>query len=91
MLGVDSVSEHAEFARAASPAHRADGATAEFLLIHGDADGLVGEDQSERMHAALTAAGADSTLLTITGANHEDPAFHSPAVLGIDKLRDTEV
>lgn len=97
MLGVDSVSEHAEFARGASPAHRADGATAAFLLIHGDADGLVGEDQSERMHAALTAAGADSTLLTITGANHEDPAFHSPAVLGavagffIDKLRDTEV
>jgi len=97
MLGVDSVSEHAEVARAASPAHRADGATAAFLLIHGDADGLVGEDQSERMHAALTAAGADSTLLTITGANHEDPAFHSPAVLGavagffIDKLRDTEV
>ncbi len=93
LLGVDSVSEHAELARAASPAHRAAGATAAFLLIHGDADGLVGEDQSQRMHAALTAAGADSTLLTIAGANHEDPAFHSPAVLGavagffIDKLR----
>jgi hypothetical protein len=45
------------------------------------------------MHAALTAAGADSTLLLIAGANHEDAAFHGPAVLGavagffIDKLR----
>jgi dipeptidyl aminopeptidase/acylaminoacyl peptidase len=93
LLGVDSVAEHAEFALAASPAHRAAGATAAFLLIHGDADGLVGEDQSQRMHAALLTADADSTLLTVVGANHEDPAFHSPAVLGavagffIDKLR----
>lgn len=93
LLGVDSVAEHAELARAASPAHRAAAATAAFLLIHGDADGLVGEDQSERMHAALIAAGADSTLLVIAGANHEDAAFHSPAVIGavagffIDKLR----
>jgi acetyl esterase/lipase len=82
LLGVDSVADHAELAREASPAHRAAGATAAFLLIHGDADGLVGEDQSQRMHAALTAAGADSTLLMIAGANHEDAAFHSPAVLG---------
>jgi acetyl esterase/lipase len=92
LLGVQSVADHAELARSASPAHRAAGATAAFLLMHGDADGLVGEDQSLRMHAALTAAGADSTLLLIAGANHEDAAFHSPAVVGavagffIDKL-----
>jgi dipeptidyl aminopeptidase/acylaminoacyl peptidase len=53
-----------------------------FRLIHGDADGLGGEHQSRRMHAALTEAGADSTLLMIAGANHEDAAFHSPAVIG---------
>jgi acetyl esterase/lipase len=82
LLGVDSVADNAEVALAASPAHRACGATAAFLLMHGDADGLVGEDQSQRMHAALTTAGADSTLLMIAGANHEDAAFHSPAVLG---------
>jgi acetyl esterase/lipase len=82
LLGVDRVSEHLELASSASPAHRAAGASAAFLLMHGDADGLVGEDQSRRKHGALTEAGADSTLLMIAGANHEDAAFHSPAVLG---------
>jgi acetyl esterase/lipase len=82
LLGVDSVSEHAELARSASPAERAAGTAASFLLMHGDRDGLVSEDQSRRMHDALTRADADSTLLLIAGANHEDPAFHHPAVLG---------
>jgi len=58
LLGVDRLSDDADLARSASPAHLAAGATAPFLLIHGDADGLVGEDQSRRMHAALTEAGA---------------------------------
>jgi hypothetical protein len=31
-------------------------------------------------HQALL--GADSTLMLIAGANHEDPAFHGPASLG---------
>jgi acetyl esterase/lipase len=82
LLGVDRLSDDANLARSASPAHLAAGATAPFLLIHGDADGLVGEDQSKLMHTALIEAGADSTLLLIAGANHEDAAFHSPAVLG---------
>jgi acetyl esterase/lipase len=81
-LGVDSVAANGELALSASPAHRASGATAAFLLMHGDADGLVGEDQSQRMHAALITAGVDSTLLMIVGANHEDALFHSPAALG---------
>ncbi|MGZ4187341.1 MAG: alpha/beta hydrolase fold domain-containing protein [Solirubrobacteraceae bacterium] len=81
-LGVQNVAEEVKLALSASPAHRAVGATAAFLLMHGDADGLVGEDQSQRMHAALTTAGVDSTLLMIVGANHEDAAFHNPAVLG---------
>ena len=58
-------------------------------------DQVIGDhsDDSVSEHAALTTAGADSTLLTIAGANHEDAAFHSLAVLGavagffIDKLR----
>ena len=82
LLGVDQVTDNVELAYSASPAHRAPGATAAFLLMHGDADGLVGEAQSHRMHAALITAGADSTLLMIVGANHEDAAFHGPAVLG---------
>jgi acetyl esterase/lipase len=81
-LGVQYVADEVDFARSASPAHRADAATAAFLLMHGDADGLVGEEQSRRMHAALIEAGADSTLLMIAGANHESAEFHSPAVLG---------
>ena len=82
LLGVDHVSEHPELARAASPIAHAAGAAAAFLLMHGDRDGVMSEDQSRRMHDALTKAGADSTLLLIADANHEDPAFHHPAVLG---------
>lgn len=82
LLGVDSVSDHGELARAASPVEHAAGAAASFLLMHGDRDGVMSEDQSRRMHDALTDAGADSTLLLIAGANHEDPAFDHPAVLG---------
>ena len=82
LLGVQSVADNLELARTASPAHRAAGASVPFLLMHGDADGLVGEDQSQRMHAALIEEGADSTLLMIAGANHEGREFHSPAALG---------
>ena len=53
LLGVDSVAEHAELARSGQPGASRRRATAAFLLIHGDADRLVGEDQSERMHAAV--------------------------------------
>ena len=42
-----------------------------FLLVQGDADPVVPKNQSDRMHARLKAAGADSTLVEITGAEHE--------------------
>lgn len=42
-----------------------------FLLLHGDADPVVPISQSRRMHAALKQAGASSTLVEITGAEHE--------------------
>ena len=42
-----------------------------FLLVHGDADPVVPINQSVRMHARLQAAGADSTLVEITNAEHE--------------------
>jgi dipeptidyl aminopeptidase/acylaminoacyl peptidase len=51
------------------------------LLVHGDADGLVNSQQSSALHNALTDAGHDSQLMLLAGANHEDPAFHKPAVL----------
>lgn len=72
-----------DLAREASPTHHVAGAGAtRFLLVHGDRDGLVPHRQSELLHRALRDAGADSTLLTIADANHEDPAFDRPEILG---------
>ncbi len=82
LLGVESVSQHPELAAAASPVTYAAATRASFLLVHGDRDGLISEEQSQVMHQALTGAGLDSTLMLIAGANHEDPAFHGPASLG---------
>lgn len=41
-----------------------------FLLVHGTADWLVPYEQSEILHAALTAAGVPSTLVPVEGAQH---------------------
>jgi len=37
--------------------------------------------QSDALHAALTRAGVNSTLITLTDALHEDPVFWSEATL----------
>lgn len=60
----------ADWVRTASPAHHAARATAPVLLIHGTADVVVSHRESERMHAALTAAGRSSELLLLDGAPH---------------------
>jgi acetyl esterase/lipase len=41
-----------------------------FLLVHGTADWLVPYDQSEQLHAALTAAGVACRLEPVEGAQH---------------------
>jgi acetyl esterase/lipase len=41
-----------------------------FLLVHGTTDWLVPYSQSEQLHAALTAAGVDSRLVPVEGAEH---------------------
>ncbi len=41
-----------------------------FLLVHGTTDWLVPYSQSEQLHAALTAAGVDSRLEPVEGAEH---------------------
>lgn len=70
-------------ARDASPISWVDRAgDTRFLLVHGDTDGLVPLSQSRLLFDALRAAGADVSLLIIAGANHEDPAFDRPEVLG---------
>lgn len=80
LLGVERVADAPALAAAASPVTYAARATAPFLLMHGDRDAVIPEDQSRRMHESL--AGTESTLLLIAGANHEDPAFNGPAALG---------
>jgi acetyl esterase/lipase len=54
----------------ASPVSHVSAAAPPFLLLHGGADRFVGCGQSERLHAALAAAGADAELHTYDGADH---------------------
>jgi dipeptidyl aminopeptidase/acylaminoacyl peptidase len=82
LLGVDRVADDLKLATAASPISHAGQSDGPVLLMHGDADGLVSEQQSLELHKALTSAGIESTLLLIAGANHEDPVFDRPEVLG---------
>ncbi len=82
LLGVDDVSEAPVAARAASPVAHARPDAPPFLIMHGDRDGLIPAEHSQALHRALRAHGAESTLLLIAGANHEDPLFDTPASLG---------
>ena len=46
-----------------------------FWIANGDADPVIPPLQAQRLHDALTKAGATSTLTILHGAGHEDPAF----------------
>ncbi len=81
LLGLERVSDDPAAARAASPTTHAASASGPTLLIHGDDDGLINVQQSIALHHALLDAGQDSQLILLAGANHEDPGFHTPAVL----------
>lgn len=81
LLGLTSIDDDLTLARDASPIAHAAEASGPILLLHGDADGLINIAQSVTLHDALLMAGIDSQLLVLPGANHEDPAFHKPAVL----------
>ncbi|WP_432181555.1 alpha/beta hydrolase fold domain-containing protein [Streptomyces sp. NBC_00063] len=63
-------SEHEAAAIAASPDRQVHPRVPPVLILHGDSDLLVGPRQSLRLHEALTAAGADSHLLLVQGADH---------------------
>jgi acetyl esterase/lipase len=54
----------------ASPVNHVRPDSPPFLLVHGTADWLVPFSQSEQLHAALTAAGADVELVPVEGAGH---------------------
>lgn len=72
---VDILLEHSpypreEARRLLSPTSHVRGDAPPFLLVHGEADVLVPVDQSHRLHDALISAGADSTIVTVPGADH---------------------
>jgi acetyl esterase/lipase len=55
---------------AASPVNHVTSDAPPFLLVHGTVDGVVPYAQSERLAAALTAAGATVQLVPVEGADH---------------------
>ena len=59
-----------EVLRAMAPVEHVHPGIPPVLLMHGDQDSVVGHDHSERLHAALLAAGVDSTLEITPGAEH---------------------
>jgi acetyl esterase/lipase len=59
-----------DLAAQASPITHVTPSAPPFLLLHGAADRLVPCVQSERLHAALAAAGAEAELQTYDGADH---------------------
>jgi acetyl esterase/lipase len=54
-----------------------------FLIAHGDRDRIVLTAQSRQLHDALVRAGAQSSLLLVGGAGHEDAAFERPSNLAL--------
>jgi acetyl esterase/lipase len=81
LLGVESVRDDRDTALAASPVAHARPGAPPFLLMHGDRDGLIPSEHSRQLHRVLRAEDVDATLWLLSGANHEDPAFDSPACL----------
>lgn len=71
------VMDQPEKAKAVSALHQVSKDDVPFLIMHGTADTSVPVDQSERLHAALKAAGVESTLKLLPGAGHGGREFDS--------------
>ena len=71
------VMDQPEKAKAVSALHQVSQDDASFLIMHGMDDPGVPVDQSERLHAALKAAGVESTLKLLPGAGHGGKEFDS--------------
>jgi acetyl esterase/lipase len=80
LLGLDRIDDDPELVRSASPRYRAHAGAPPHLILHGDRDTMVNHEQSRVLHEALSAVGASSLYLLISGAGHEDPQFVRPAV-----------
>jgi hypothetical protein len=80
LLGLDRVDDDPELARSASPRHRVHAAAPPHLILHGDRDMVVNQEQSRVLHEALSAAGAQSTYVLIAGTGHAGPEFSASAI-----------
>jgi acetyl esterase/lipase len=65
-----NVEEIKKAAKAISPLHRVAKPTIPFLLIHGDADKVVPLSHSEKLVAAIKAAGGSAELIVKAGGGH---------------------
>ena len=74
LLGA-TVREVPKLAKDASALDNVSADDSPFLIMHGDADPGVPLAQSQKLHAHLTAAGVDSTLIILQGAGHGGKAF----------------
>ncbi|HEY6892153.1 MAG TPA: alpha/beta hydrolase fold domain-containing protein [Solirubrobacter sp.] len=70
LLGVPLAEAGADLLRAANPIAHVTPKAPPFLIMHGTADLLVPPGQSEILHAALVAAGVESTLCLLDGLGH---------------------
>ena len=70
LLGVPLAEADVDLLRAANPIAHITPTAPPFLILHGSADLLVPPGQSEILHAALAAAGVESTLCLIDGLGH---------------------
>jgi arylsulfatase len=74
------VRDRLELAREASALHHVSAGDAPFLILHGDRDPQVPLEQSQRLDAALRAAGVRSELVVLTGAGHGGKEFSAPEI-----------
>ena len=77
-----AVLQHPDEAAKASPVTYVDADDPPFLIVHGSNDPVVPPDQSQRLHDALTKAGAKSELHFIEGAKHGGREFGRPETIG---------
>lgn len=81
LLGRENLDAEDSLLVAANPLTYVSKDAAKFLVSYGDRDHVVSENQGRALHDALVRSGADSTLMVVGGAGHEDPAFDADPVI----------
>ncbi|MDT5018892.1 MAG: hypothetical protein QOD39_5052 [Mycobacterium sp.] len=83
VLGLDDIAGHSASTSPASALTRVSASAPPFLIAHGDSDRMVPPSESAALHAILGRSGVSSTLMSLAGAGHEDPAFDRPDLLAM--------